>query len=357
VFFWVRGTVDVLAISEGFEANEDEYHVRLVIETNRNSQKKMGKIIVNDPFREVLVRWREHRKNISKKVKKSRIEWEKRHRVWQRVRLSIFCSLFLALGIAMLMLVPDFRKIFGASAELVLLIVFAWAFLCMVFVGLQTLPSVWTGFFRGMDELFAAASNWYERDKTFVDTLADDAALDLGVIARRLKGEIEFREKLSAFLAIIAGGASFSSLGTIWDSLVKRHPNPWLIVPTSGLAMTAILLQTLFIAARIKGDLLVCLEEAQELRKRRQNIPVVRENKTQFHSEPAVTMAPFVQRLDQISESHNGSLRVKRGNKSYRRLAANRRPPLFSRALEGISCLDGNNRGNRKARAGSTRKR
>src|SRR5260221_9969658 len=114
-----------------------------------------------------------------------------------------------------------------------------------------------------MDGLFAAAGTWYQRDKPFVQALADNRDLDPFVIARRLKGEIEFREKLSAFLVIIAGGASFSGLGAIWDSLVKGHPNPWVILPTAGLAMTTILLQTLFIAARIKGDLLVCLEEAE----------------------------------------------------------------------------------------------
>jgi hypothetical protein len=107
-----------------------------------------------------------------------------------------------------------------------------------------------------------------------VEALADAAGLDLSVISRRLKGEIEFREKLSAFLVIIAGGASFSSLGPIWNSLTNGRPNPWLIIPTAGVAMTTILLQTLFIAARIKGDLLVCLEEADELRKRRRNAPV-----------------------------------------------------------------------------------
>ena len=69
---------------------------------------------------------------------------------------------------------------------------------------------------------------------TLVEALADAAGLNLSVISRRLKGEIEFREKLSAFLVIIAGGASFSSLGPIWNSLTNGRPDPWLIIPTAG---------------------------------------------------------------------------------------------------------------------------
>jgi hypothetical protein len=241
----------------------------------------MQQVAVEDSFKQVLVRWREHRKNISTQVKRSRIEKKVVRPIQQRIGLIIFGSMFVALGIALLMLLAEFRRLFGASAGLVVLISFAWAFLCMVFFGLWNLPSIWHAFFRGMDDLFAAAGTWYQRDKPFVEALADSADLDLSVIARRLKGEVEFREKLSAFLAIIAGGASFSGLGAIWDSLVRGHPNPWVILPTAGLAMTTILLQTLFIAARIKGDLLVCLGEAEELRKRRQNAPAARVDKLQ----------------------------------------------------------------------------
>jgi hypothetical protein len=49
--------------------------------------------------------------------------------------------------------------------------------------------------------------------------------------------------------------------------------------PIAGIAMTIVLLQTLFIAARIRGDLLVCLEEAEELRKRRPNAAAARVDK------------------------------------------------------------------------------
>jgi hypothetical protein len=229
---------------------------------------------VEDSFRQVLVRWQEHRKNTSMQVKRSRIEKKVAQPIQQRIGLLIFGSMFVALGIALLMLLAEFRRLFGASARLVVLISFAWAFLCMVFLGLwNNLPIIWHACFRGMDELFAAAATWYQCDKPFVEALADSADLDLSVIARRLKGEVEFREKLSAFLVIIAGGASFSGLGAIWDALEKGYPNPWVILPIAGLAVTTILLQTLFIAARIKGDLHVCLEEAEELRKRRQNAP------------------------------------------------------------------------------------
>jgi hypothetical protein len=165
---------------------------------------------------------------------------------------------------------------------------------CMLFLALRELPSIWRSFFRVMDGLFAAAGTWYQRDKPFVQALADNRDLDPSVIARRLKGEVEFREKLSAFLVIIAGGASFSGLGAIWDSLVKGHPNPWVILPTAGLAMTAILLQTLFIAARIKGDLLVCREEAEELRKRRHNPPAARVDKLQSHGMTSVIKGRFI---------------------------------------------------------------
>ena len=237
--------------------------------------------VTKGSFEQVLALWRKHREKISKEIKKLRREKKGVRRIQQRIGLIIFGSMFVALGIALLMLLAEFRRLFGASAGLVVLIALAWAFLCTVFVGLWNLPSVWRGFFRGMDDLFAAAGTWYQRDKPFVEALADSGDLDLSVIARRLKGEVEFREKLSAFLVIIAGGASFSGLGAIWDSLVKGHPNPWIILPTAGLAMTTILLQTLFIAARIKGDLLVCLEEAEELRKRRQNAPAARVEKLQ----------------------------------------------------------------------------
>jgi hypothetical protein len=260
----------------------------------------MQQVAVEDSFNQVLVRWREHRKNISTQVNRSRIEKKVVRPIQQRIGLIIFGSMFVALGIALLMLLADFRRLLGASAGLVVLISFAWAFLCMVFLGLWNLPSIWHAFFRGMDDLFAAAGTWYQRDKPFVEALADSADLDLSVIARRLKGEVEFREKLSAFLVIIAGGASFSGLGAIWDSLVKGHPNPWVILPAAGLAMTTILLQTLFIAARIKGDLLVCLEEAEELRKRRQNAPVARVDKLQSLGMTPVIKGPFIQGHDRI---------------------------------------------------------
>src|SRR5258707_281422 len=143
-----------------------------------------------------------------------------------------------------------------------------------------------------MAALSSGVRTWDSWD--FVQALADNRDLDPSVIARRLKGEIEFREKLSAFLVIIAGGASFSGLGAIWDSLVKGHPNPWVILPTAGLAMTTILLQTLFIAARIKGDLLVCLEEAEELRKRRHNPPAARVDKLQSHGMTPVIKGRFI---------------------------------------------------------------
>lgn len=249
-------------------------------------------------FKQVLVLWREHRKKISKEIKKLRLEKKGVRRIQQRIALIIFGSMFLALGIILLMLLPEFRRLFGESAELVLLILFAWAFLCMVFLGLWNLPSVWPALFQGMDDLFAAAGTWYERDQPFVEALADDAGLDLSVISRRLKGEIEFREKFAAFLVIIAGGASFSGLGAIWDSLVKGHPNPWAMLPTAGLAMTIILLQTLFIAARIKGDLIVCLEEAEEIRKRRPNAPAARFDKLQSHGTTPVIKSPFIRSLD-----------------------------------------------------------
>lgn len=253
-----------------------------------------------DSFKQVLVLWREHRKKISKEIKKLRLAKKGVQRIQQRIGLVIFGSMFVALGIMLLMLLPEFRRLFGESAELVLLILFTWAFLCMVFLGLWNLPSVWPAFFRGMDEVFATAGTWCERDQPFVEALADAAGLDLSVISRRLKGEIEFREKLSAFLVIIAGGASFSSLGPIWNSLTNGRPNPWLIIPTAGLAMTTIMLQTLFIAARIKGDLLVCLEEADELRKRRQNAPVARVDNLQSHATAPVLKSRLIQSLDRI---------------------------------------------------------
>lgn len=252
-------------------------------------------------FKQVLALWRKHREKISKETKKFRLEKKGGvRRIQQRIGRIIFGSMFVALGIMLLTLVPEFRRLFGESTELVLLILFTWAFLCMVFLGLWNLPIVWLAFFRGMDDLFAAAGTWYERDRPFVEALADDIGFDLSLISRRLKGEIEFREKLSAFLVIIAGGASFSSLGPIWNTLVNGRPNPWLIVPTGGLAMTTVLLQTLFIAARIKGDLVVCLEEADELRKRRQNGPVAQVDKLQPHGVTEVIKGPFLQSLDRI---------------------------------------------------------
>ena len=64
--------------------------------------------------------------------------------------------------------------------------------------------------------------------------------------------------------------------------------------------MTTILLQTLFIAARIKGDLLVCLEEAEEMRKRLQNAAVARVDNIQPHGRPPVIKERVIQKLDQI---------------------------------------------------------
>jgi hypothetical protein len=49
--------------------------------------------------------------------------------------------------------------------------------------------------------------------------------------------------------------------------LARGKPSPWIALPALGLAAATILLQTLFISARLKGHLLICLEEAEELRK------------------------------------------------------------------------------------------
>jgi hypothetical protein len=254
----------------------------------------MQQLTLKDPFKQVLVLWREHRKKISQEIKKSRRDETRLRSIGQKIRLIVWGSVLLALGITILALLGHFQRIFGVSAARVVLILMAWTLVCMVFLALRELPSIWRSFFRVMDGLFAAAGTWYQRDKPFVQALADNRDLDPSVIARRLKGEIEFREKLSAFLVIIAGGASFSGLGAIWDSLVKGHPNPWVILPTAGLAMTTILLQTLFIAARIKGDLLVCLEEAEELRKRRHNHPAARVDKLQSHGMTSVIKGRFI---------------------------------------------------------------
>lgn len=86
-------------------------------------------------FKQVLVLWQEHRKKISTEIKKLRLAKKGVQRIQQRIGLIIFGSMFVALGIMLLMLLPEFRRLFGESAESVLLTVFTWAFLCMVFLG------------------------------------------------------------------------------------------------------------------------------------------------------------------------------------------------------------------------------
>jgi len=120
------------------------------------------------------------------------------------------------------------------------------------------------------EEDLIAGATFYERQGTglgdyFLNAIYSD--IDSLLIARRVKGQLEVREKSSALLTLIAGGASFYSLGQIAEGLMKT-PSVWLIFPTLGLAAATGLVSTLFIGISLKGDLLICLEEADELRKK-----------------------------------------------------------------------------------------
>ena len=132
---------------------------------------------------------------------------------------------------------------------------------------MPNLPIAWC-FFSGWDrELFESTAAAYERDQRFIEVLAKNNRLELDRIRRRLKAAVEVREKFSAALVLVAGGASFWSLGPICNNIVKGDLAPWFSLQTVGLLAMVIAFRTLFIALRI-GELLVCLEEAENLRKK-----------------------------------------------------------------------------------------
>lgn len=98
---------------------------------------------------------------------------------------------------------------------------------------------------------------------------------------------------------LFAGGASFWSLVPICNNIVKGDATPWYSLQTVGLLAAAIALRTLFIAVRIR-DLLVCLEEADELRKKRQSALAARGGNIQSLGMGPVIKGPFIQSLDRI---------------------------------------------------------
>jgi hypothetical protein len=216
---------------------------------------------------EVLVRWKEHKKEMPQKIKESRGRKDWFELMDQEFgRLVAGCMILLS---EIPLFYPCFKYINsspGWSAEVVGIVLITWWCVGMLFLA-SAGPSLWKSLFLGGDDLFAAAGGSYDRDRTFVEALAKDVHLEVSAIGRRLKGQIEVREKASATLAIVAGGASFSSLVPICEAFARGKPSPWIALPALGLAAATILLQTLFISARLKGDLLICLEEAKELRK------------------------------------------------------------------------------------------
>ncbi len=228
----------------------------------------MEPLPLKDQCVEVLVRWKEHKKERRQKIKKS-----PEHKGWFELmdqgfgRLVAGCMILLS---EIPLFYPCFRYIKsspGSRAEVIGIVLITWWCVGMLFLASAGFPSLWKVLFRWGDDLFAAAGGSYDRDRAFVEALAKDVHLEVSAIGRRLKGEIEVREKASAALAIVAGGASFSSLVPICEALARGKPSPWIALPALGLAAATILLQTLFISARLKGHLLICLEEVEELRK------------------------------------------------------------------------------------------
>jgi hypothetical protein len=228
----------------------------------------MEPLPLKDQCVEVLVRWKEQKKERRQKIKKSSA-----HKGWFELmdqefgRLVAGCMILLS---EIPLFYPCFRYIKsspGWHAEVVGIVLIAWWCVGMLFLASADFRRVWKSVFRWGDDLFAAAGGSCDRDRPFVEALAKDVHLEVSAIGRRLKGELETREKSSALLTIIAGGASLSSLGQIASGLAKG-PTLWLLLPVFGFAVTAILLHTLFIGMSLKGDLLICLEEADELRKK-----------------------------------------------------------------------------------------
>jgi hypothetical protein len=227
----------------------------------------MEQLSMKDQCLEVLGRWEEHRRDRRQKIHKSPV-----HKGWFELMDQGFGRLVLGCLI-LLFEIPLFYPCFTylkstpSPSAAVPIVLIAWWSIGMLFLASADFPRVWKSVFRWGDDLFAKAGGSYDRDRPFVEALASDVHLEISAIGRRLKGELEIREKSSALLTIIAGGASLSSLGQIAGALAKG-PTLWIFLPAFGFAMTTILLHTLFIGMSLKGDLLICLEEADELRKK-----------------------------------------------------------------------------------------
>jgi hypothetical protein len=76
----------------------------------------MQQLTLKDPFKQVLVLWREHRRKISQEIKKSRRDETRLRSIGQKIRLIVWGSVLLALGITILALLGHFQRIFGVSA-------------------------------------------------------------------------------------------------------------------------------------------------------------------------------------------------------------------------------------------------
>src|SRR5260370_16886075 len=102
----------------------------------------MQQLTLKDPFKQVLGLWREHRKKISQEIKKSRRDETRLRSIGQKIRLIVWGSVLLALGITILALLGHFQRIFGVSAPLVVLILIPCTLVSTLFLPLRQLPTI-----------------------------------------------------------------------------------------------------------------------------------------------------------------------------------------------------------------------
>ena len=278
----------------------------------------MEKLTLKVQCIKVLGLWKENERRRRDEARKSR---EARLKLWdRRLRLMILGWTIISLGFPVLYAFSRYAESTpGLTADLIAIALMGVIIVGLAIVLLSGFAFVWPVFARWAEDLFAAAGTWHDRERPFVEDLANDTDLELPLIGRRLKAELEVREKSSAALAIIAGSASFSSLGPVCDALARGKPSFSIALPAMGLAAATILLQTLFISARLKGHLLICLEEAEELRKAlrtqdsspdqqlRESLPTYDNSRLRLEDRAKKAPCVPIAASDTAGESRNGS--------------------------------------------------
>jgi hypothetical protein len=223
---------------------------------------------MEDQLAEVLALWQQHRRALWKREENSPTNTRWLHLINRRIALMALGCILLAVQTPCVRACRQFIATEpGLKAHGVFAILIVWNWVCLALLILPNCQDVRRFFSRWDRDLFESTAAAYDRDRCFVQALAKHRGLELGRIGRRLKEAVESREKFSGALALFAGGASFWSLASICNNIVKGDLTPWCSLPTAGLLVAAIALRTLLISVRIR-ELLVCLEEAEELRQK-----------------------------------------------------------------------------------------